>query len=129
MGSSTKYTVRNAEGVLAEGVTKRAKAVEVADANRGASAVEVVTAAGKVVHTVPAVRKINMSKPYTRVVTLPEGVEIPEGFRVCYSRPRRKVAVLHSFEEGYRILNLKTGKLLKPVFETTRDAGKAMLAL
>lgn len=89
--------------------------------------VQVQTGAGTVVFELKAPKKIKMSKPYTRVVSLPEGVEVPDGFRVAYFRPRRKVAVLHDIHEGYRLLSTATGELSEDVYETTRDCGKAML--
>ena len=131
--ASTKYNLFVGDEAEARATkSKRAQAVELADSIRKEEgvAVRVVTEAGKVVHEAAAPRKINMSRPYTRVVDLPEGVVVPDGFRVCYHRPRRQSALLHDAEAGeYRILNTKTGKLRKGIFATTREGGKAMLAL
>lgn len=126
--NTTKYTVVNAEGIIAEGVTKKAKAVEIAEAARGTSPVDVMTSAGTVVHTVPAIKKIKMSKPYTRVVELPAEFVVPDGFRVCYTRARKGLAVLHNFDEDYRLFNLKTQTILPEVYPTTRAAGRALVA-
>jgi hypothetical protein len=133
--ASTTYTilaeVDGVESVSTAGITKKAKAVELATELRNESkvSVKVQTSSGTVVFELKAPKKIKMSKPYTRVAQLPEGVEVPEGFRVAYFRPRRKVAVLHDIHEGYRLFRTATSELSEEVYETTRDAGKAMLAV
>jgi len=125
----TTYTITAGEST--ETRSSKPKAIELATALRNSEgvAVSVTTAAGNTVFELDAPRKIRMSKPFTRVVPVPEGVEVPDGFRFAYSRPRRGVAVVHSPEQGYRLLNLKTSKLRKGSFETSRDAGKAVLEL
>jgi hypothetical protein len=128
--ATTTYTVRaNGEDIATR--SNKAKAVELATAHRNDNAVDVqvVTGAGKEVFSMKAPKRIRMSKPYTRVVDVPEGVTIPEGLRPAYHRPRRNALVLHDFEEGYRILNTKTGKLVKGNFPTSRAVGQAMLSL
>lgn len=124
-----KYIVFAADTEVATRSNK-AKAVELAQATRDEQkvAVRVDTDKGTTVFEAAAPKKINMSPRYTRTVELPEGVIVPEGFRVAYVRPRRETAVLHNAESGeYRLLNTKTSKFRKGTFETTRDAGKALL--
>lgn len=128
--ATTKYTVFANDEARATRSAKP-KAVELALALRNDERVDVrvETGAGTVVFEAKAPKRIRMSKPYTRVVELPEGIEVPEGFRVAYHRPRRKVAVLHDVHEGYRLLHTGTGELSENVFATTREAGQAMLSL
>lgn len=133
--SSSKYTAVaiDAEGAETEIGTKskKADAVELATSHRTDNkvAVQVRTAAGNVVLDMAAPKKINMSKPYTRTVELPEGVMVPEGHRVCYVRSRVGLALLHNPEaekgKQYLFLNLDTGKRVKGTFATTREAGVA----
>lgn len=128
--ASTKYNVFAADEVR-EVKSKRQVAIDLATAIRKDErvAVRVETENGKVVFEAAAPKRIKMSPPYTRVVSLPEDVEVPDGFRVAYHRPRRKVAVLHDVHEGYRLLNTETSELSEEVFETTRDCGAAMKTL
>ncbi len=126
MSNTTTYVVMSAEGIIADGITKKSKAIELADESRTTSPVDVMTSGGKLVHTVPAIKRIKMSPKYTRVVELPADFEVPDGFRVAYHRPRVGLAVLHNFDEDYRLLNTKTGELLPEVYATTREAGRAM---
>ena len=92
-------------------------------------AVEVRNSKGNVTAQLDAPKRIKMSKPFTRTVPVPEGVTVPDGFRFAYSRPRRGVAVVHSPEQGYRLLNLGNSKLRKGSHKTSRAAGKAVLEL
>lgn len=115
--------------------SNKAKAVELATAHRNEHKVEVavLSKAGNPVFELAAPKTIKMSKPYTRVVALPEGVKAPEGARVCYVRKQAGLALLHRpsvarEDRPYTFLNLKTGKERKGGFETTRDAGKAFVA-
>lgn len=134
--ATTKYTVFtvNAEGVETELATKSKKstAVELATATRNEQATRVVvrTQAGNVAFEQDAPKKIKMSPRYTRTVELPEGVTLPVEGRVAYVRPRQNAAVIDvagaESEERYAILNLKSGKLLKQRFATTRAAGARM---
>ncbi len=123
--ASTKYTVRTATAVIAEGVSKKSAAVELAEANKGAELVEVVTSAGTVVHEVAAKRAINYGPRYTRQAKLPEGFEVPEGARAAYVR--RNGVILHFADapkgEQYRVADATTGKMLKGTYPTTRAAG------
>lgn len=122
-----KYTVINAEGVIADGIAKKAKAVEVAEANRGATPVEVVTDKGTVVHTVAPIKKINMSKPYTRVVPVPEEVaEVIDGKRVAYKRgrPGAQFALLDAAKGDYSIWDVDRGERVDVEVSTTREAGR-----
>lgn len=121
---STKYTINAGTTTF----SKKAVAIDAALAIRNDERIDVVvtTDKGTVVFEAKAPKKIRMSKPYTRVVDLPADFEAPEGFRVCYTRPRKGLAVLHNFDEDYRILNLKTGKILPEIYPTTRAAGRAL---
>lgn len=123
--ATTTYTVLNAEGVQFT-ASKKAKAVAFADDNRGALELVVVTGAGTVVHTTPAIKKIKMSKPYTRVVAVPEGVEV-DGLRVCYRKTRKGLTVVHDMDklgedDAYAVLN-KSGGVIA-TFRTTRECGR-----
>ena len=136
--ATTQYSVSTViDNVFTEALegktfNKKATAVKAAQELRDSEGVSVVvqTQTGTVVFEQDAPKKINMSPRYTRVVDLPEGVEAPEGGRVAYVRPRQNAAVVHfaGEEKGkqYALLNLKTGKLLKQRFATTRDCGQAM---
>lgn len=127
MTTTTKYTVFVNDVALEGTKSKKQTAVDLARAERKAqqAAVRVETQAGNVVFEMPAPKKIKMSPQYTRVVDLPEGVEVPDGKRVAYFRPRRNGAILHD-GEVYTILNVTTGEELDEVFETTRDAGNRL---
>lgn len=105
--------------------SKKQTATELAKAERKArnAGVRVETGTGTVVFEMAAPKKIKMTPKYQRVQDLPEGVTVPDGFRVAYVRPRRNGAILHNPEEGYRIMALDSGELLEDEFETTREAG------
>jgi hypothetical protein len=126
-----KYNVITNDETVATRSNKQA-AIKLATEARETDkvAVRVETDKGTVVFEAAAPKKIRMSPRYTRVVPLPEGVTAPEGKRVAYVRPRRDAAVLHDAESGeYSLLKLSTSKELKGRFETSRAAGKALLAL
>lgn len=138
--TSTSYTVQAVNGdEVTDIATKsvKAKAIELATAHRDENkvGVRVVTQSGTVVHEAAAPKKIKMSPRFTRVVELPENVEIPEGFVARYVRPRAAggLVVLHEQGEGiekpYALLSLKTGKVRGSRFATTRQAGAEMSRL
>lgn len=124
--ATTTYHVISGDTVIAT-ASKKSKALDAAHAHRDAerAAVSVVTGAGNVVLDLAAPKRIKMSKPYTRVVALPEGVEVPDGARVCYVKARKGFAVLHFAEEGsYAVLSTTSGELLAEGLPTTRAAGR-----
>lgn len=126
-----KYIVQNAAGETVDTKSKKSTALDSARAYRDENreAVSVQTEKGTVVLELAAPKKINMSPRYTRVVSLPEGVEVPEGARVAYFRPRVQLALLHFAGEDvdpeaqYAILDTKAGRVLKRRFPTTRAGG------
>lgn len=129
--NTTKYNVLVAGEVVAT-KTKKAQALELANATRDADkvAVQVVTTAGTEVLNLAAPKKIRMSPRYTKVQALPAGVELAEdiaGLRVAYVRPQRNGAILHDPEaeagKQYVVADLKTGKAIKQRFAKTREAG------
>lgn len=132
MSKATTYTVFVNDKALEGTKSKKATAVDLARAARKEqnAAVRVETSAGTVVFEQAAPKKIKMSPRYTRVVPLPEGVEVPDGKRVAYAYNRRGGAILHDAETGeYSILitkGEKAGTELPETFETTRAAGDAM---
>ena len=122
--TSTRYTVLNAEGVLGEGFTVKAKAVELAEASKGTSDVTVVTGAGTVVHTVKAKRTMKRTPQYTRLVELPADAVIPEGRRPAYTRARKNLVITHDAESGeYAVIRFTDGEVLADELATTREAG------
>lgn len=127
--ATTTYSVTGLEKTF----SKKSKAVEAAEANRGDAPVEVTTGTGTVVHTVPPFKSIKMSPRYTRVAELPEGVEVPDGLRVAYVRARKNVALLHDpnaeSDEHYVFFDYVKGEMLEDRFRTTREAGQAFKAL
>lgn len=134
--ATTQYIVK-ADGVeleLEKPFNKKSTAVDFANKHRDENkvAVSVETTTGKEVMSAAAPKKIKMSPQYSRVVELDEGIEVPEGFRVAYKRPRAGLAVLHdtNAEKGsdkqYAVMNLKTGKVPSRRFATTRQCGDFM---
>jgi hypothetical protein len=140
---ATKYVITtiDAEGVetqLEGSKNKRQVAVDLAlevrkEQNVG---VKVSTDKGNVVFERPAPKKIKMIPRYTRVVPLPEGVNVPDGKRVAYAYNRRGAVILHDADapkdEAYSIMLTKgpeAGTELADRFPTTRAAGDAMRAV
>lgn len=129
--ATTTYTVLDSEGVVVKsGIAKKANAVALADETRDATrkTSTVATSAGTQVYVAKGVRPMKIVPAYSRVVALPEGVEVPEGMRVAYKKARHGVAILHDAnaekDEQYRIMNLASNDLLDDAFRTTRDAGR-----
>lgn len=126
---ATSYTVFVNDEALEGTFSKKAKAVESAESAAKADKranVQVRTGAGNVVHDIKGAKRIRMSAPYTRVVDLPEGAKIPEGMRVAYTRNRKKLAIVHDFNEPegpYMVVNFETGAVLASELPTTRDSG------
>jgi hypothetical protein len=106
--------------------SKKSVAVELATQIRRDEKVgtRVETSAGTVVFEAKARKPQKKTKPYTRVVALPEGVEVPEGKRVAYTRTRKNAAILHDAEEQlYTVIRYSTGEQLG-TFDTTRQCGR-----
>jgi hypothetical protein len=130
--NATTYTVLVNDAAQEKTFSKKAKAVEAAEAARKAekrATVQVVTGAGTVVFELKGPKTINMSKPYTREVELPEGFVIPEGLRPAYTRMRKGLVILHDptgGEEGegsYSVHDAKTNRTLISGLPTTRASG------
>lgn len=127
--ASTKYTVNVNDVELEGSFSKKAKAVEAAEAAAKGDKrahVTVTTGAGTVVHEIKGVKRIRMSAPYTRVVELPEGAIIPNEMRVAYTRNRKSLAIVHRFDEPegpYMVVRYTTGEVLGRELPTTRSAG------
>lgn len=124
--ATTKYSVFVGDEAQArETRSKRQVAVDLATELRNSERadVRVVTDRGTEVFAMKAPKKIRMSRPFTRVVTLPEGAIIPEGHRVAYDRSRKNLAITHSPEEGYAVVRFTDGTVLADELATTREAG------
>ncbi len=119
---NTTYTVTNVAGSF----SKKAKAIAAAEAARCDVAVEVTTNKGTVVHTVPPIKKIKMSAPYTRVVAVPaEVIETINGKRVAYKRTRVGFALLDASKGDYTIFDLVRNVEVGEIeVATTREAGR-----
>ncbi len=105
---------------------KKAAALELATDIRREERIStlVVTGAGTIVFEAKARKPQIKTKPYTRVVPLPEGFEVPDNQRVAYTRNRKGCAILHDAEEGlYSVVRFTTGETLA-TFETTRQCGR-----
>lgn len=133
MSSSTTYRIFADDAERAT-KSKKAPAVELAMQLRHDERVDVrvETDKGTLVFEAKAPKKIKMSKPFTRVVGLPEGFEVPEGYRVAYTRSRKGVALVHNFEDEdgpYALFDYVGDKFLLKGLPTTRSAGQAVKAL
>ncbi len=128
MSKQTKYTVTVGGEAQDKTWSKKAQAVEAAEAARKEtrSTVTVATEAGTVVFELAGVRPMKRTPQYSREVELPEGFVIPEGLRPAYTRARKNLVILHdpAAEEGaYSVVNFVTGETLAAELATTRDAG------
>lgn len=127
--ATTQYTVLKGATLdtlePVETKSSRPSAIKLAEAIRSSEklSVRVVTGAGTVVLELKARKPQRKTKPYTRVVALPEGFEVPENERVAYLRTRKACAITHTFEDSYRVRNLATGDVLA-TFDTTRACGR-----
>jgi hypothetical protein len=122
--ATTKYFLVAGNKTVTEVLTSKPKAE--AAFNEAPRPSTVVTASGKVVFESTAKRTINMSKPYTRVVPVPdEVVETIDGDRVAYKRTRAGFALLDSGRGDYRVWDLVLNREHEGVeVETTRDFGR-----
>lgn len=110
--SKTTYTVKSG-GVDVTTKSTKAAAIKAAEAHETTHEVIVVTSSGTVVHTIK--RSADRAKPRTHVDTrelaLGEGVKLPKGYVVAYTRVRIGVAVLRgTTPKDYLVFNLATGK-------------------
>ena len=114
---------------------KKGDAIALADADRASSRRTniVRTHTGTVVHEVKGVRPMRITPRFSKLVEMPEGVEVPEGARPAYLRLKHD-AVIVAFDDAekddrYGVVRVSTGKLLKQRFGKTRDAGQFVLTL
>ena len=127
--ATTTYaiSVQTIEGDFEQVETKakKATAIERAQAIRleRKATVQVHTGNGTLVFEMKARKPQRKTKPYTRVVALPEGFKVPEGKRVAYLRTRKNCAILHDFDEQYWVYGLATNEVLAS-FGTTRQCGR-----
>lgn len=119
--ATTKYFIIAGTTVL-DVKSKKSQAVEIAEAHKAQTgeSVVVATGSGTIVADIAGRRRIKMSPPYTRVV---QGVEAPEGLRVCYTKSRKGLVVLHDAEAGEYLVQNAKGKTLA-TFATTRECGR-----
>lgn len=124
---ATKYFILQGDfSSITDVKGKKQAAIDLALAIRAEqkTSVLVVTGAGTVVTHVKARKPQIKTKPYTRVVSLPEGFVAPEGQRVAYLRGRKNAAIMHDAEDmTYTVRRFTTGEVLG-VFETTRQCGR-----
>lgn len=129
MSSTTTYTIKaqTVEGDFEDRAIKGKKDVAIALATKIRQdekvTTQVWTSGGTLVFEMKARKPQKKTKPYTRVVDLPEGFEVPEGKRVAYLRTRKGAAILHDFDEQYWVYNLVTNSVMGS-FSTTRQCGR-----
>lgn len=124
-------TVQNQSGEFTEVASKsnKAKALELAQATRDESrrTVQVHTDKGTLVEEIKGVRPMKSTPRFSKVVEMPEGVEVPEGARAAYLRLKHDGVIVHfadaEKDKQYGIVRVSTGKLIKQRFARTRDAG------
>ena len=108
MSNNTRYNVIVNDEIVST-FSKKARAIEAAEALKGESLVEVKTEAGTVVHEVaPAGTR---AKPFTRTETVRvEGAEDIEGFVAAYQRTRVGAVVYRALDKsGYLVVQPSTG--------------------
>jgi hypothetical protein len=127
MSNATKYVTFVNDAALEGTASKKAVAIENARVIRKneLADVRVETTNGTVVFELKAPKKIKMSKPFTRVVAVPEGVVLPgDEWRPAYDRSRKNLFILHNSETGeYAVFNFVTQEFLAEELATTREAG------
>ena len=108
---------------------KKDKALELAQATRDETrrTVQVHTDKGTLVEEIKGVRPMKSTPRFSKVVDMPEGVEVPEGARPAYLRLKHDGVIVHfadaEKDKQYGIVRVSTGKLIKQRFARTRDAG------
>lgn len=138
---ATKYivTVQDQSGEFAQVKTlsSKPKALELAQATRDETrrTTQVHTDKGTLVEEIKGVRPMKSTPRFSKVVEMPEGVEVPEGARPAYLRLRHD-AVIVAFdgedvdpEQRYGVVRVSTGKLQKQRFAKTREAGAFVLTI
>lgn len=137
---SKNYTVVRVESDKSETLVgskaKKADAVALADSDRASSRRTTIvrTHTGTEVHRNEGVRPMKKTPRFSKVVTMPEGVPVPEGARPAYLRLRHD-AVIVAFdgeedpEKRYGVVRVSTGKLQKQRFAKTREAGAFVLTI
>lgn len=136
---SKNYTVTRTEQdrteTLVGSKAKKSDAIALAESDRAANrrTVTVRTHTGTEVHVVKGVRPMAITPRFSKVVTMPEGVETPEGATPAYLRLKHD-AVIVRFAEAekdarYGVVRVSTGKLLKNRFAKTREAGQFVLGI
>lgn len=133
--ATTTYTVLDQnDTVVAEGISKKSKAVEQAVALKKSTRKthRVLTSSGTEVHVEKGTRGMKITPRYSRTVALPEGVKAPKNARVAYLRSRHDAAILaFDGDEGttYSVLRLSSGEIVADGFEKTREAGAHVLTM
>lgn len=137
---SKNYSIVRVESDKSETVVgskaKKADAIALAESDRASSRRTniVRTHTGTEVHRVEGVRPMKSTPRFSKVVEMPEGVEVPEGARAAYLRLRHD-AVIVAFDneedksKRYGVVRVSTGKLQKQRFAKTREAGAFVLTL
>lgn len=106
-------------------------------ADRKGYRVQVVTGAGTVVFEAARRKITKFTKPFTKVVDLPEDIAalVPEGYAAAYTRPRNGAVVLRMEDPEvvedpslYAVLDT-VAKTIADFAATTRDAGQIMKSL
>lgn len=128
MATTTYIVSKLVEGefVAVDTKSKKATALDVAQTIRSDEkvTVRVVTGAGTEVLLLKARKPQKKTKPYTRVIDLPEDFKIPASERPAYDRSRKGCVITHEHDEQiYRVRALNGARILG-VFSTTRQCGR-----
>lgn len=131
---SKNYTIVRVESDKSETVVgskaKKSDAIALAEADRAENRRTTIvrTHTGTQVHEVKGVRPMASTPRFSKVVEVPEGIEIPEGARPAYLRLKHDAILVHfadaEKEKQYGVVRVSTNKLLKNRFARTRDAGR-----
>lgn len=137
---SKNYSIVRVESDSTETVigskAKKADAITLAETDRAETRRTTIvrTHTGTEVHRVAGVRPMKSTPRFSKVVEMPEGVEVPEGARPAYLRLKHD-AVIVAFDDEedkdkrYGVVRVSTGKLQARRFARTRDAGQFVLTL
>lgn len=135
--TNTTYTL-HIDGVATD-YTRSTKATVVAAARAALLAkqgykVEVVTQTGHISFTAVRRHVTKHTKPFTKVITLPENLQhlVPAGYVAAYARLRNTAIVLRNEDapepERYAVIDTINGEFAG-FAHTTREAGQIMKAL